>query len=469
MEENKKLETEDKLNNESNKPAEEAQTNNKNVQKVAVGALALLLLGGGGVAAHLNNKAKEAEKLAQQTQPVVETTTEAPKMSPETRKLLDSVSLVNRMAKGEDVKLSEVEKVDFNQARQLYKQLKEKTGLDSVETQVLSELEALIKEQGATGGRLHSTTVKPGEVISSKQLIRTIKVDGNLGSEFKIVDVSGLPDSEDTKKVGDSGKSTITIEYKDKDGKKNTEKTTVFYKVNETGISEGAPVNARILDFKEVSPEDAVEDQTKYPTEKPKETTTTKEKSTSKDNNNKKPVEEKASGDNKSEEKFEEDSDLPRFKIVTPKTEEEQEDKPKETTTTKKSPQDSPSRTTEAPRTSSSSSNKAKPQFGSDGLLIMEASSKGQQVVNYLLGPGTGYVTHTQEMDAVIDSLTTPQALWVIHRIEGAGFGQTAAGYAGVDSSLTHQKFVEQQLNLRFGGSVHELLKKWGTYSYPGY
>jgi len=69
----------------------------------------------------------------------------------------------------------------------------------------------------------------------------------------------------------------------------------------------------------------------------------------------------------------------------------------------------------------------------------------------------------------LIDTLTTPEAIYVIHRIEGAGFGQTGAGYAGYDTPASHQAFVNQQVNGRFGGSVHALLKAWGTFSYGGY
>ena len=56
-------------------------------------------------------------------------------------------------------------------------------------------------------------------------------------------------------------------------------------------------------------------------------------------------------------------------------------------------------------------------------------------------------------------------------RIEGAGFGQTADGLAGVDSPATHRAFVERQVNGRkeFGGSIHQLLKLWGTFNYGGY
>lgn len=108
-------------------------------------------------------------------------------------------------------------------------------------------------------------------------------------------------------------------------------------------------------------------------------------------------------------------------------------------------------------------------KFDSNGLLVEQASANAQLVVNDLLGPGTGYVTHTAEIDNRINALTTEEAVWVIHRIEGAGFGQTGAGMAGIDIPESHALFVEQQVNGRFGGSVHALLRAWGTFSYPGY
>lgn len=112
-------------------------------------------------------------------------------------------------------------------------------------------------------------------------------------------------------------------------------------------------------------------------------------------------------------------------------------------------------------------------QFGSDGLLIMQSSSKAQQAINLLLGipghsNGSGYHASTG-LDSLIDSLSTPEALYVLHQIEGAGFGQTASGYAGMDTPESHKALVSIQLNGRFGGSIHELLKHWGTYSYGGY
>lgn len=109
--------------------------------------------------------------------------------------------------------------------------------------------------------------------------------------------------------------------------------------------------------------------------------------------------------------------------------------------------------------------------FDGNGLLIEQASPLAQTVINQLLaipGHANGAGYHGA-IDANIDQLSTPEAVYVIHRIEGAGFGQTGAGYAGYDTPESHQVFVNQQVNGRFGGSVHALLKAWGTFSYGGY
>lgn len=113
------------------------------------------------------------------------------------------------------------------------------------------------------------------------------------------------------------------------------------------------------------------------------------------------------------------------------------------------------------------------PQFGANGLLIESATPKAQNVINLEMGipghaNGAGY-HKTSGLDSAIDGLTAAEAVYVLHRIEGAGFGQTGAGYAGSDTPTTHHAFVDQQVNGRFGGSVKELLKHWGTYSYTGY
>lgn len=110
-------------------------------------------------------------------------------------------------------------------------------------------------------------------------------------------------------------------------------------------------------------------------------------------------------------------------------------------------------------------------QFGSNGLLVEHTSDNAERVISLLLSiPGhtNGAVYHAQ-IDPIIDQLSAAEAIHVIHRIEGAGFGQTGDGLAGVDSPATHRNFIERQVNNRFGGSIHALLKKWGTYSYGGY
>lgn len=112
-------------------------------------------------------------------------------------------------------------------------------------------------------------------------------------------------------------------------------------------------------------------------------------------------------------------------------------------------------------------------QFDNRGLLVERASPNAQLAINMLLripGHSRGSTYHQiTGLDKLIDSLSTPEAVYVIHRIEGAGFGQTGAGYAGSDTPASHKAFVIQQVNRRFGGSIHQLLKKWGTYSYTGY
>lgn len=112
-------------------------------------------------------------------------------------------------------------------------------------------------------------------------------------------------------------------------------------------------------------------------------------------------------------------------------------------------------------------------EFGSDGLLVMNGTSAAQNVVNKLLSiPGHSngsYYHQANGIDVAIDGLTTPEALWVLWRIEGPGFGQTGAGLAGFDTPESHQGVVNQQINGRFGGSIHVLLKAWGTFSYGGY
>lgn len=110
-------------------------------------------------------------------------------------------------------------------------------------------------------------------------------------------------------------------------------------------------------------------------------------------------------------------------------------------------------------------------QFGSNGLLVEHTSDNAERVISLLLsipGHANGAVYHAQ-IDPIIDQLSAAEAIHVIHRIEGAGFGQTGDGLAGIDSPATHRNFIERQVNNRFGGSIHALLKKWGTYSYGGY
>lgn len=113
------------------------------------------------------------------------------------------------------------------------------------------------------------------------------------------------------------------------------------------------------------------------------------------------------------------------------------------------------------------------PRFGSDGLLIMDGGGNANQVYNLIHDiPGgmNGGNYHIQTgLDNLIDTLTTPQAFWVLYKLEGPGFGQLADGYAGFDTHESHQALITNQLDRRFNGSIHQLLKKWGTFAYNGY
>lgn len=104
-------------------------------------------------------------------------------------------------------------------------------------------------------------------------------------------------------------------------------------------------------------------------------------------------------------------------------------------------------------------------QFDTNGLLVEATSGNAERVISLLLsipGHANGAGYHAQ-IDPIIDQLSAAEAIHVIHRIESAGFGQTGDGLAGVDSPATHRNFIERQVNNRFGGSIHALLKKWGT------
>mgnify|MGYP003589608948 CR=1 FL=1 len=113
------------------------------------------------------------------------------------------------------------------------------------------------------------------------------------------------------------------------------------------------------------------------------------------------------------------------------------------------------------------------PYFGADGLLVERTSSTAEHVITLLLnipGHANGADYHISTgLDDMINSLSVEEATHVIHRIEGAGFGQTGAGWAGIDSTASHQAFLDQQVHGRFDGSIHALLRAWGTFSYGGY
>ena len=112
-------------------------------------------------------------------------------------------------------------------------------------------------------------------------------------------------------------------------------------------------------------------------------------------------------------------------------------------------------------------------KFDSNGLLVEEESANSNKVAALLLAiPGhrLGFTEHTV-IDPIIDQLSAAEAVHVIHKIEGAGFGQAADGLAGVDSPQTHRAFVDRQVNGRkeFNHSIFQLLKLWGTFRYDGY
>ena len=119
------------------------------------------------------------------------------------------------------------------------------------------------------------------------------------------------------------------------------------------------------------------------------------------------------------------------------------------------------------------STNSGSPYFGADGLLVESATGRAQDVINHLLaipGHANGSWYHAQYgVDAKINALSVEEAVYVIHIIEGAGFGQTGDGYAGYDTPASHRNFLNNQVNNRFGGDIWALLRSWGTYSYGGY
>ena len=109
--------------------------------------------------------------------------------------------------------------------------------------------------------------------------------------------------------------------------------------------------------------------------------------------------------------------------------------------------------------------------FDKNGLLIMRGSSRANKVASMLLAVhSNGAAYHkTSGLDNLIDQLSDEECFYVLHKIEGKGFGQTASGYAGIDSPASHKALIQNQVNKRFGGKIQNLLKKWGTYSYGGY
>ena len=144
--------------------------------------------------------------------------------------------------------------------------------------------------------------------------------------------------------------------------------------------------------------------------------------------------------------------------------------------TTKETPKEEPKAqetTPQAPAQNTAPVTHEDPRFGPDGLLIMDGGGNANQVYNLIHAipggmNGGGYHIQTG-LDNLIDTLTTPQAFWVLYTLEGPGFGQLADGYAGFDTHESHQALITNQLDRRFNGSIHQLLKKWGTFAYNGY
>lgn len=144
--------------------------------------------------------------------------------------------------------------------------------------------------------------------------------------------------------------------------------------------------------------------------------------------------------------------------------------------TAKETPKEEPKAqetTPQAPAQNTAPVTHEDPRFGPDGLLIMDDGGNANQVYNLLNNiPGkmNGGDYHKQTgVDNLIDTLTTSQAFWVLYQLEGPGFGQLADGYAGFDTHESHQALITNQLNNRFNGSIHQLLKVWGTLGYSGY
>ena len=144
--------------------------------------------------------------------------------------------------------------------------------------------------------------------------------------------------------------------------------------------------------------------------------------------------------------------------------------------TAKETPKEEPKAqetTPQAPAQNTAPVTHEDPRFGPDGLLIMDDGGNAKQVYNLIHAipggmNGGGYHIQTG-LDNLIDTLTTPQAFWVLYTLEGPGFGQLADGYAGSDTHESHQALITNQLDRRFNGSIHQLLKKWGTFAYNGY
>ena len=109
------------------------------------------------------------------------------------------------------------------------------------------------------------------------------------------------------------------------------------------------------------------------------------------------------------------------------------------------------------------------PAVDDNGYIVRQQSQAGQDVINRLFAeiPSHANGTHSAELDAMIDNLSAEECAWVMSRIENDVYGQSdRSGHATPE---TDQHFIENQVNRRYGGDIHNLLKAWGTYTYSGY
>ena len=148
------------------------------------------------------------------------------------------------------------------------------------------------------------------------------------------------------------------------------------------------------------------------------------------------------------------------------------EETPKDNTERPDGPKDS-----QDPTAGYTPSSNGIPAVDENGYIVRQQSDAAQAVINKLYSdidstkPAGVSVraqgTHSAELDAMIDNLSPEECAWVMSRIENDVYGQSDR--SGSRTPESDQHFIENQLNRRFGGDIHNLLKAWGTYSYGGY